>query len=55
MNGDEYLEFLATSEKRIEILELLQESSRAPNELVTDSDLCRRSIQRNLSEFSSRG
>ena len=53
--ADDTARFLADSPDRLALLERLRDAPASPSALVADLDPARRSIQRNLAAFESRG
>ncbi|WP_049979921.1 helix-turn-helix transcriptional regulator [Halolamina rubra] len=53
--ADDTARFLADSPDRLALLERLRDAPASPSTLVADLDPARRSIQRNLAAFESRG
>ncbi|WP_049970296.1 helix-turn-helix transcriptional regulator [Haladaptatus cibarius] len=55
MNASEAAAFLAGSPERHRLLAHLREQSGSPRDMADATDVSRRSVQRNLSEFADRG
>ncbi|SIR18009.1 Predicted transcriptional regulator, contains HTH domain [Haladaptatus litoreus] len=55
MDAPEAVTFLAGSPERLRLLTHLREQSGSPRDVADATDVSRRSVQRNLSEFADRG